>query len=1110
MKKIVAFLVFLFPLSCPAAIFVIDDENNTINSEQTWTSGNTYHVTDSLTITSTGSLTIEPGTFVKLATVSMNVQGVLDVNGTAGSPVIFTSDDDDTVGEDTTPGMATVGAPGSVRGISISGQAQMDYADLRFIGNTNTSYDAAIGIQPGSTVSLVNCAISDVQSPGIARGIRIIDADPLISNCAFNRAGSAAMSMTLDSDPTIVAPTFTATGVHGVVVDFGTASGDLVLDDPDVVYELVGVTIQAGSTFTIVPGQVIKTSVSIQVDGTINAEGTSGSPIIFTSHEDDSAGGDTNWGDGPGISPAAGNWQGMRINGVGTLDHVEFRYAGNTNSSYDSTLRVDGQASISNCRIQDSDTIGISTFGADVTIDNCVFENSARAAISSDPSSQMTVTAPTFNNNAVNGWEMRGGTTTRDIVWDSPDVVIAFEGGTVTVGAGQSLTLGAGQVIKPANNFFVQGTLLSQGTATAPVIMTSRRDDSAGGDTNNDGPTEGVPGDWSALWSDAGVVNLEHTRLRFGGTTNSSARSLLRATNMGQITANALVIDQPFTGGISCVQTSQVSATNVIISRGRDEGVLASDGCSVSLTNATISNFNIAVEANAASVNLVNASLTHSSFRAVDVFGGGDVTLAHSNLFESAAVSGIADPIGQNGNISADPRYVSARSGDFRLLDHSGLIDAAAATGAPPLDLLGNARFDDLSTPNSGAGMPAFVDIGAIERQDGIPGALLLLDGNVGSGDRLGASVSADGNRIAVGVPNADVEGVDDGRVLIFERNGDRFELVSTIDVPDPYFALNFGSAVSLQGGKILIGASGTSTRAAMSMPQAQRGNALQAALFELVGQDWILKTPITPISGNADDQFGASVSLDGDLAIVGAPGDDDNGSNAGAVHVFEIGGSAIIDSFKLTPSVPNAGAAFGAAVVCSNGRIAVGAPGGELAGVASGTVSLFERISARLADLSETVTITGSTSDADDQFGHSVGLDEDQLVVGAPMADDEGSDSGAAFVFDPSGSELGRLVPESATGGDLFGMAVAIGDERMVVGAPGMNAGIGAVLRFDQSSRRQLEQLDGAADGIGFGTSVARSSNLLAVGAPDTDSQQGEAFARVVDVRFIFADRFE
>ncbi|NBD96339.1 MAG: hypothetical protein GVY11_07690 [Gammaproteobacteria bacterium] len=54
-------------------------------------------------------------------------------------------------------------------------------------------------------------------------------------------------------------------------------------------------------------------------------------------------------------------------------------------------------------------------------------------------------------------------------------------------------------------------------------------------------------------------------------------------------------------------------------------------------------------------------------------------------------------------------------------------------------------------------------------------------------------------------------------------------------------------------------------------------------------------------------------------------------------------------------------------------------------------------------------------------------------------MADDEGSDSGAGFVFDTSGFELGRLVPESAAGGALFGMSVAISDDRLVVGAPGM-----------------------------------------------------------------------
>src|SRR5262249_27630426 len=146
----------------------------------------------------------------------------------------------------------------------------------------------------------------------------------------------------------------------------------------------------------------------------------------------------------------------------------------------------------------------------------------------------------TSNNYGTNGVALDKGTLAADTTWNNTEVVYSLTG-TVVVPAGVTLTIAPGQIIKA--RFFgdaitVQGTLLSQGTAARPIIFTSMSDDSAGGDTNNDGPSGGPGyGQWQGLQftsTSTGSV-LDHVEVRDGSGAEPDIQAMVEV-NGGELT----------------------------------------------------------------------------------------------------------------------------------------------------------------------------------------------------------------------------------------------------------------------------------------------------------------------------------------------------------------------------------------------------------------------------------------------------------------------------------------------------------------------------------------------------------------------------------------------
>ena len=149
-------------------------------------------------------------------------------------------------------------------------------------------------------------------------------------------------------------------------------------------------------------------------------------------------------------------------------------------------------------------------------------------------------------------------------------------------------------------------------------------------------------------------------------------------------------------------------------------------------------------------------------------------------------------------------------------------------------------------------------------------------------------------------------------------------------------------------------------------------------------------------------DQFGRRVSVSGDLAIVGARRDDDAGGESGSAYIFRRTGTNWSEEAKLTASDPAAGDFFGFSVSISGDLAIVGAPFDDDAGNQSGSAYVFRRTG---TSWSQEAKLTATEAAADDQFGVSVSISGDLAVVGAFGDDDAGSTSGAAYIFRRTGT---------------------------------------------------------------------------------------------------------
>jgi FG-GAP repeat len=243
----------------------------------------------------------------------------------------------------------------------------------------------------------------------------------------------------------------------------------------------------------------------------------------------------------------------------------------------------------------------------------------------------------------------------------------------------------------------------------------------------------------------------------------------------------------------------------------------------------------------------------------------------------------------------------------------------------------------------------------------------------------------------------------------------------------------------------------------------------------------------ITASDGAEFDEFGLSITIDNGIIAVGAYLDDDNGNQSGSAYVFDASTGAQL--FKLLPSDGAAGDWFGWSIAIDNGIIAVGAYHDNDNGTFAGSAYLFD--SSTGVQLIKLLAIDGTL---EDRFGYSIAIDDGVVAVGAWNDNDNGSNSGSAYLFDAStGAQLFKLLPNDGAADDGFGWSIAINNGVVAIGAIGDDnngSNSGSAYLFNVSTGTQLFKLlpnDGAT-GDAFGYSIAIDNGVVAVGATDDD----------------------
>lgn len=254
--------------------------------------------------------------------------------------------------------------------------------------------------------------------------------------------------------------------------------------------------------------------------------------------------------------------------------------------------------------------------------------------------------------------------------------------------------------------------------------------------------------------------------------------------------------------------------------------------------------------------------------------------------------------------------------------------------------------------------------------------------------DQFGVRVSISGDAVVVGAPFRDDFGTDSGAAYVFRRIDGSWTREAKLTVPELQPNDHFGGGAYIDGDTIVISA---------LHHDVTDFNEGAAWVFERQDGEWVQTAKLVASDGEADDRFGIRVTIEGHIIVIGSWLDDDLATDAGSVYVFRNVDGEWVEEAKLYSIHPGLDDHFGVRVSISGDRIAVGAADDNIHGQNIGSAYVFRWDGT--AWLPEAKI--GATDGAhQDHFGGDVSVSGDILAVGSRGDDDQGTDSGSAYVY--------------------------------------------------------------------------------------------------------------
>jgi hypothetical protein len=468
---------------------------------------------------------------------------------------------------------------------------------------------------------------------------------------------------------------------------------------------------------------------------------------------------------------------------------------------------------------------------------------------------------------------------------------------------------------------------------------------------------------------------------------------------------------------------------------------------------------------------------------------------AHQEAYLKASNTGTEDRFGESIAIAGDTLVIGApgEASGVSGVDASALWqadDSAANSGAVYVFVRRDGTWSQeaylkASDTRAGAAFGSSVAIAGDTLVIGAPGGALAGNGasyaSAASGGANGvltaasagssapAATSGGGNAVTAASVGPNAFAALSGAAYVFVRSEGVWSQTASLSPSlgaDGSVPQQFGARVAIADDTLAISAHGSSQDGTASARSMSAAGAVY--VFERTGASWQEQTALAADGGRQAPLFGVSLAMTSDLIAIGSPGESASSasdeSSGDAAYVFERSGSTWSELVRLPGPPDQPQASFGCSVGISGDRLVVGAAtensaavgvnpaalGSDQTAAASGAAYVFTRAG---ADWTEEAYLKASAARADDQFGASVAIAGDNLVVTAPNeasagtgidpqngpADDSANHAGAAYMFTRGADgwiQSAYIKASNTDPGDEFGLGVAISDDTIAIGA--------------------------------------------------------------------------